>query len=361
MHIAEVFKLLHYPVEEIGEVEHLFIYLIYVGTYLRHIQNVVHKPGEPVGFIYYYLQVLVALFGIVARYLLYHGGVRLYHGERRAQVVRNVGEQFLLEAVGLFYLCAGIVERIRKLRYLLILRRSKLYVVVPLCHLVGRSREALQRIGNLLCHAVCNEEGDEYCKHAHHYHIALHGAHCVVGDIKRIAHDDIVIGGRRGGKWRAGGVSKHAALGKNSHVAVAAVHLFVYRFAHAQPILALAVAQPLGDGQYHLAVGSEHGNIHIVFYRLLNDIFVHLPVGDHGAHIHGLVQSVAHRKAHGAYLLLHEAEEGIIDYYIANHAYEQNEEYSKKAKVLPKGHIQASQPLQHLFFRLQIYTPALSM
>lgn len=76
------------------------------------------ERGETVGFVYYDLCLLGALFLVAAGNVAYHLGVRADHGQRRFHIVRNVGEQVAAETVVAFYIVERLIERGGQLVYL---------------------------------------------------------------------------------------------------------------------------------------------------------------------------------------------------------------------------------------------------
>ena len=300
---------------------------------------------------------LVALFGVVARNFLYHRGISLYHCKRRAQIVRYVCKQFLLETVGLFNLGAGIVQRVGKLGNLLVLRRGEVYVVVALCHLICRGREAFERVGDILRHTVRNQKCQQYYEHAYNNHIHLNGVHCVVGNVQRIAHHEVVA--------RIGVCAETCGRRICVHVVV-----FVYNertarrrepvahgFAHAVPILPFAFRNAVAVGNYYAPVTREHGNIHIVFKRLPHKILVE--------RIHAcrrLVEPLGYGVAYCVNLISHKRRKRALHDEITDDAYKKYYKKGKQAEVPPQRNVQAFKAYQlfeRLFFRLQTCIPVL--
>ena len=114
LRFGEVVEPLEHGVYQLRKVELAQLERVHARTDLGDVEDVVDEGGQAVGLVDDDLRVLGALFGVVARDLLDHGGVRLDHGQRRLQVVRDVGEHFLLQLVGLADLLFGVVERFGK-------------------------------------------------------------------------------------------------------------------------------------------------------------------------------------------------------------------------------------------------------
>ena len=71
-------------VKHLGNAEFAVIELLIAVLKLRKIQYVVYKLRKPVGFLYYYFKMLVALYRIISWKISYHFRICLEHGKRRS-------------------------------------------------------------------------------------------------------------------------------------------------------------------------------------------------------------------------------------------------------------------------------------
>lgn len=116
------------------------------GLHAGHVQHVVDQYVEPVSLVDDHLQVGVPFLRNIARQIADHLRVGFDHGQRRAKVVRHVGDQVLLIHVRLFQLPGGVGQGICQFPDLRIVAALEGDAVVALSHLRGRIGDVLNRL-----------------------------------------------------------------------------------------------------------------------------------------------------------------------------------------------------------------------
>ena len=97
-------------IEVLREVEDGVVETVDPRLKAGEVEKVPHERGETVRLVDDDLRVLLPLDGVLARNLLDHCRIRFDHRERRAEVVRDVGDELLLDLIRLGKLRVCIVE-----------------------------------------------------------------------------------------------------------------------------------------------------------------------------------------------------------------------------------------------------------
>ena len=108
---------------------------------------------------------LSALDGIIAGEIANHFCIRLEHSQRRAQIVRGIGDEVALHRVYAVDLMAGIGQRFGETFGFIIAAAVKLDIIFAMCELL----RVLCDADNRLCQAIGNNHG-ENCGDQHKKH-----------------------------------------------------------------------------------------------------------------------------------------------------------------------------------------------